>query len=143
MEGCIWGWETGEAAARIHRVMWLTGRRREEEESTMASQSTPEKSEDLNSGWDPMMVGGQWAVQREVLSKQLELRRETWAGDKLVRGATVECVGSLRVWLSSPRKVTGEPGGAQTLRRTLKGTEKQRGRRGRQEVSRSQEHGDL
>lgn len=50
----------------------------------MASQSTPEKSEDLSSGGDPVKVGGQWDVQREVLSKQLELRRETWAGDKLV-----------------------------------------------------------
>lgn len=56
----------------------------------MASQSTPEKSEDLSSGGDPVNVGGQWDVQREVLSKQLELRRETWAGDKLVRGATAE-----------------------------------------------------
>lgn len=30
-------------------------------------------------------------------------------------------VGSLRVRLSSPRKVRGEPGGVRTLRRTLKG----------------------
>lgn len=58
MEGCICGWETGEAAAGIHRVMWLTGRRREEGESTMTSQSTLEKSEDLSSGWDPVMVRG-------------------------------------------------------------------------------------
>lgn len=109
---CLIRWETSkEAAASTHREMKLTGRRRERQELSRASQGTPEKQvgrgPEFRLGHDEGR--GLVGCPGEVLKKQWiywsEAWRETWAGDEAGLGALWwNGVGSFRVWLSSARE---------------------------------------
>lgn len=95
MEGCTWRWETSEEAAAIIHRDEATGRKREGEESSVASQSTPEKQ----AGGGPESRLGheegrrQWDVQKEVLRKHWIY----WSG------APETPLGWRRAWFGAPQ----------------------------------------